>query len=48
MDIKKKEDNEKFLIPGIKIEKNMDKNLKDAIIKYNLVHKKLVEDLKNN
>lgn len=41
------EDNDDiFEINGIKIEKNMDENLKKAITKYNLVHNKIVNDLK--
>ena len=35
-----------FEVAGIKIEEGMDENLKKAIAKYNLVHEKIVTDLK--
>lgn len=35
-----------FEVAGIKVEKGMDDNLKKAIAKYNLVHEKIVADLK--
>lgn len=45
--ISKDLDNEDtFEVAGIKIEKGMDENLKKAITKYNLVHEKIVADIK--
>ncbi len=38
-------DEDVFEIEGLQVEKDMDDNLKNTIIRYNLVHKKIMEDL---
>ena len=40
------DDEDSFEVSGIKIEKEMDENLKKTIAKYNLIHEKIVADLK--